>query len=134
MRPWKLLALVSKAVALPWWPRKCAHWRSATAAKEIKDLINNCVDKVQNGTALVNHTQTEIEAIVQQVQQVSSLITEISAATREQRDGILEASQSIGQMDAITQQNAALVEQSAAASQSLESQTQRLVEAVGVFH
>lgn len=108
--------------------------RSATAAKEIKDLINNCVDKVQNGTALVNHTQTEIEAIVQQVQQVSSLITEISAATREQRDGILEASQSIGQMDAITQQNAALVEQSAAASQSLESQTQRLVEAVGVFH
>ena len=108
--------------------------RSATAAKEIKDLINNCVDKVQNGTALVNHTQTGIEAIVQQVQQVSSLITEISAATREQRDGILEASQSIGQMDAITQQNAALVEQSAAASQSLESQTQRLVEAVGVFH
>ena len=107
--------------------------RSATAAKEIKVLINNCVEKVQNGTALVASTQAEIEAIVQQVQQVTALITDISAATREQRDGILEASQSVGQMDSITQQNAALVEQSAAAAQSLESQTQRLVEAVGVF-
>ncbi|WP_312568002.1 methyl-accepting chemotaxis protein [Comamonas sp.] len=107
--------------------------RSATAAKEIKVLISNCVDKVQSGTALVASTQAEIEAIVQQVQQVSALITDISAATREQRDGILEASQSVGQMDSITQQNAALVEQSAAAAQSLESQTQRLVEAVGVF-
>ncbi|MGE8398193.1 MAG: methyl-accepting chemotaxis protein, partial [Comamonas sp.] len=91
------------------------------------------VEKVQNGTALVANTQSEIEAIVQQVQQVTALITDISAATREQRDGILEASQSVGQMDSITQQNAALVEQSAAAAQSLESQTQRLVEAVGVF-
>ena len=107
--------------------------RSATAAKEIKVLIETCVDKVQSGTALVASTQAEIEAIVRQVQQVSALITDISAATREQRDGILEASQSIGQMDSITQQNAALVEQSAAAAQSLESQTQRLVEAVGVF-
>lgn len=107
--------------------------RSATAAKEIKVLISNCVDKVQSGTALVASTQAEIEAIVRQVQQVSALITDISAATREQRDGILEASQSVGQMDSITQQNAALVEQSAAAAQSLESQTQRLVEAVGVF-
>ena len=107
--------------------------RSASAAKEIKVLIGTCVDKVQSGTALVASTQAEIEAIVRQVQQVSTLITDISAATREQRDGILEASQSIGQMDSITQQNAALVEQSAAAAQSLESQTQRLVEAVGVF-
>lgn len=107
--------------------------RSATAAKEIKVLISTCVDKVQSGTALVASTQAEIETIVQQVQQVSELITDISAATREQRDGILEASQSVGQMDSITQQNAALVEQSAAAAQSLESQTQRLVEAVGVF-
>ena len=108
--------------------------RSATAAKEIKTLIDTCVDKVHSGTTLVASTQAEIEAIVTQVQQVSALITEISAATREQRDGILEASQSVGQMDSITQQNAALVEQSAAAAQSLESQTQRLVEAVGVFN
>ena len=107
--------------------------RSATAAKEIKTLISTCVDKVQIGADLVANTQAEIEAIVQQVRQVSTLITDISAATREQHDGILEASQSIGQIDSITQQNAALVEQSAAASQSLESQTQRLVEAVGVF-
>lgn len=108
--------------------------RSASAAKEIKVLIGTCVDKVQTGTALVATTQSEIEAIVRQVQQVSTLIADISAATREQRDGILEASQSVGQMDSITQQNAALVEQSAAAAQSLESQTQRLVEAVSVFH
>lgn len=108
--------------------------RSATAAKEIKVLISTCVDKVQSGTALVASTQAEIEAVVQQVQQVSALIADISHATREQRDGILEASQSVGQMDSITQQNAALVEQSAAAAQSLESQTQRLVEAVGVFN
>ena len=107
--------------------------RSASAAKEIKVLIGSCVDKVQSGTALVASTQAEIETVVRQVQQVTALITDISAATREQRDGILEASQSVGQMDAITQQNAALVEQSAAAAQSLESQTQRLVEAVGVF-
>ncbi|WP_370681918.1 methyl-accepting chemotaxis protein [Comamonas sp. GB3 AK4-5] len=108
--------------------------RSATAAKEIKTLIGACVGKIQNGSSLVASTQAEIESIVHQVQQVSNLITEISAATREQRDGILEASQSVGQMDSITQQNAALVEQNTAAAQSLESQTQRLVEAVGVFH
>ena len=108
--------------------------RSATAAKEIKTLIGTCVNNVQSGTALVASTQAEIESIVQQVQQVSVLITDISAATREQRDGILEANQSVGQMDSITQQNAALVEQSAAAAQSLENQTQRLVEAVSVFH
>lgn len=108
--------------------------RSASAAKEIKTLISTCVHNVQNGSALVASTQAEIEAIMQQVQQVSLLITDISAATREQRDGILEANQSVGQMDSITQQNAALVEQSAAAAQSLENQTQRLVEAVSVFH
>ena len=72
-------------------------------------------------------------ATTQQVQQVSTLITDISAATQEQRDGILEASQSIGQMDSITQQNAALVEQSTAASQSLQAQIRRLVNAVDVF-
>lgn len=108
--------------------------RSATAAKEIKVLIGNCVDKVHTGSALVSSTQTEIEAIVRQTQQVSTLIAEISAATREQRDGIVQASQSVSQMDAITQQNAALVEQNSAAAQSLESQAQRLVEAVSVFH
>jgi aerotaxis receptor len=108
--------------------------RSAAAAKEIKTLIGVCVGNVQRGTSLVASTQAEIESIVHQVQQVSTLITEISAATREQRDGILEANQSVGQMDSITQQNAVLVEQNTAAAQSLESQTQRLVEAVGVFH
>ena len=108
--------------------------RSATAAKEIKVLITACVDKVQTGGHMVAATQTEIETMVQQVQQVSTLIADISAATREQRDGIMQASEAVGQMDSATQQNAALVEQSAAAAQSLETQTQRLVEAVRVFH
>ena len=108
--------------------------RSATAAKEIKYLISTSAEKVQNGNALVEQTQNEIEAIVRQVEKVSQLIAGISAATCEQRDGILQASQSVGHLDAITQQNAALVEQSAAAAQSLEQQTQRLVDAVRVFH
>ena len=107
--------------------------RSATAAKEIKVLISTCIDKVQTGSTLVASTQSQIQTVVQQVQQVSTLITDIRAATQEQRDGILEASQSIGQMDSITQQNAALVEQSTAASQSLQAQIRRLVNAVDVF-
>lgn len=107
--------------------------RSATAAKEIKVLISTCIDKVQTGSTLVASTQSQIQTVVQQVQQVSTLITDISAATQEQRDGILEANQSIGQMDSITQQNAALVEQSTAASQSLQAQIKRLVNAVDVF-
>ncbi|MEG0540627.1 MAG: methyl-accepting chemotaxis protein, partial [Comamonas sp.] len=100
--------------------------RSATAAKEIKTLIGTCVNNVQSGTALVASTQAEIESIVQQVQQVSVLITDISAATREQRDGILEANQSVGQMDSITQQNAALVEETSAASSSLQEQARQM--------
>jgi aerotaxis receptor len=108
--------------------------RSAAAAKEIKTLIGACVSNVQRGASLVASTQTEIESIVHQVQLVSTLIAEIGAATCEQRDGILEASQSVGQMDSITQQNAALVEQNTVAAHSLASQTQRLVEAVGVFN
>ena len=107
--------------------------RSATAAKEIAGLISTCVEQIRSGSDLVKTTQSEIEAVVEQVQQVSNLIADISAATREQRDGIVEAHQSVGHMDSITQQNAALVEQSAAASKSLENQTQRLVEAVSVF-
>lgn len=107
--------------------------RSAKAAKEINALISDCVSKVQSGTVLVAQTQNEMEAIMQQVQKVSALTSQISAATREQHEGLLQANQSVGHMDAITQQNAALVEQSAAAAQSLETQTQRLVEAISVF-
>ena len=107
--------------------------RSAKAAKEINVLISDCVSKVQSGTVLVAQTQNEMEAIMQQVQKVSALTSQISAATREQHEGLLQANQSVGHMDAITQQNAALVEQSAAAAQSLETQTQRLVDAIQVF-
>ena len=108
--------------------------RSANAAKEIAGLISTCVEQIRGGTNLVSVTQKEIEAIVQQVQQVSTLITDISSATQEQRDGIVEANQSVGRMGSFTQQNASMVEKSAGASKSLENQTQRLVEAVSVFN
>ena len=108
--------------------------RSATAAKEITGLINTCTDKVGSGNQLVRSTQQQIESIVQQVQQVSTLIADISDSTREQHSGIQEANQSIGDLDTATQQNAALVEQSTAAAQSLQQQTTQLVAAVQVFH
>ena len=85
------------------------------------------------GSRLVDDAGRTMDDIVAQVQRVTSLIGEISTATREQSGGITQVSQAVGHLDQITQQNAALVEQSAAASQSLRQQAERLVEAVGVF-
>jgi len=107
--------------------------RSAEAAREIKNLIGASVERVEAGTRLVDDAGRTMDDIVAQVQRVSSLIGEISTATREQSGGITQVSQAVGHLDQITQQNAALVEQSAAASQSLRQQAERLVEAVGVF-
>ena len=107
--------------------------RSAEAAKEIKQLIGASVDKVEAGTRLVDDAGKTMDEIVHQVKQVSDLISEISAATREQSGGIQQVSQAVGHLDQVTQKNSALVEQGAAASQSLQQQTQRLVEAVSVF-
>jgi aerotaxis receptor len=107
--------------------------RSAEAAKEIKQLIAASVTTVEAGTALVDDAGKTMEEIVQQVSRVSDLISEISAATIEQSGGIQQVSQAVGHLDQVTQQNSALVEQGAAASQSLQQQTQRLVEAVSVF-
>ena len=112
--------------------RSLAH-RSANAAKEIKTLINASVERVENGSRIVNEAGKTMDEIVGQVQRVSDLIAEISSATAEQSSGIGQVSQAIGHLDQITQQNAALVEQSAAASESLKTQATRLVEAVGVF-
>jgi aerotaxis receptor len=107
--------------------------RSADAAKEIKNLINASVEKVESGSKQVDDAGKTMDDIVSQVKRVSDLIAEISSATSEQSSGIAQVGQAIGHLDQITQQNAALVEQSTAASESLRNQTERLVEAVSVF-
>jgi aerotaxis receptor len=107
--------------------------RSADAAKEIKALIGASVEKVESGARLVDDAGKTMDDIVTQVKRVSDLISEISIATREQSGGIAQVGQAIGHLDQITQQNAALVEQSSAASESLRQQASRLAEAVGVF-
>jgi aerotaxis receptor len=107
--------------------------RSAGAAKEIKGLIGASVEKVDTGSRLVSDAGRTMEDIVEQVKRVSGLIAEISAATDEQSAGINQVGDAVAHMDQITQQNAALVEQSAAASSSLSDQARRLVEALAVF-
>jgi aerotaxis receptor len=107
--------------------------RSADAAKEIKQLIHASVEKVESGSRLVDDAGRTMGDIVAHVQRVSQLIAEISLATQEQSGGIGQVERAVGQLDQVTQQNAALVEQSTAASQSLRQQATRLVEAVSVF-
>ena len=107
--------------------------RSAEAAKEIKALISASVEKVENGTQLVSNAGQSMEDIVAQVQRVSDLIGEISSATGEQTIGISQVGEAVMQLDQVTQQNAALVEQSAAAADSLKHQAARLSEIVSVF-
>jgi methyl-accepting chemotaxis protein len=107
--------------------------RSAAAAKEIKGLIDDSVQKVGAGNRLVDEAGATIREVVSGVKRVSDLVGEISAASQEQTGGIEQVNQAIGQMDQATQQNAALVEESAAATQSLQSQAAQLTQAVGVF-
>ncbi|HEX7909580.1 MAG TPA: methyl-accepting chemotaxis protein [Paraburkholderia sp.] len=107
--------------------------RSANAAKEIKNLIGASVEKVESGSRLVDDAGKTMDDIVAQVKRVSDLIAEISSATEEQSSGVTQVDQAVGDLDHITQQNAALVEQSTAASESLKQQATRLVEAVSVF-
>ena len=107
--------------------------RSAEAAKEIKQLIGNSVDKVDAGSKLVHTAGATMQNIVQEVQRVTGLIREISASTSEQTQGISQVSEAVAQLDQVTQQNAALVEESAAAAASLNQQAQQLVQAVAVF-
>jgi len=107
--------------------------RSAEAAKEIKSLIGASVDKVESGSRLVQNAGSTMGEIVASVQRVSDIIGEITAASTEQSQGIGEVNQSITQLDQMTQQNAALVEQAAAAASSLEQQAQALQTAVSTF-
>jgi methyl-accepting chemotaxis protein len=107
--------------------------RSASAAKEIKQLIGDSVDKVNQGSKLVADAGVTMDEIVSSVHRVSDIITEITAASSEQSAGINEVNQAIGSMDAVTQQNAALVEQAAAAAESMQQQAAALAQAVSVF-
>jgi methyl-accepting chemotaxis protein len=107
--------------------------RSATAAKEIKTLIAESVDKVESGAKLVQQAGTTMDEVVTSFQQVASLVTEIAGASREQSSGIEQTTQAVSQMDEVTQQNAALVEEAAAAAESLEEQARGLVQTVSMF-
>ncbi|HQC94552.1 MAG TPA: methyl-accepting chemotaxis protein [Aquabacterium sp.] len=107
--------------------------RSAEAAREIKRLIVASSEKVELGARQVHDAGSSMDDIVRQVQQVSQLISEIANATAEQSRGIDQVGEAVGQLDQVTQQNAALVEQSAAAAESLRQQAGRLVEVVGGF-
>ncbi|MBI4290812.1 MAG: MCP four helix bundle domain-containing protein [Betaproteobacteria bacterium] len=107
--------------------------RSAAAAKEIKALIGDSVDKVGAGTKLVDEAGKTMEEIVASVKRVTDIMGEITAASQEQSAGIEQVNQAITQMDEVTQQNAALVEEAAAAAESLEEQARTLETAVAVF-
>jgi len=107
--------------------------RSADAAKEIKLLIGTSVETVQAGSKLVGDAGASMDDIVTQVKRVADLIAEISSATIEQTSGIGQVSDAVTQLDQVTQQNAALVEESAAAADSLKQQAARLAEVVSVF-
>jgi methyl-accepting chemotaxis protein len=107
--------------------------RSAEAAKEIKSLINDSVERVQSGTQLVDRAGQTMQDIVNSVQRVADIVGEISSASTEQSAGIAQVGEAVTQLDRATQQNAALVEESAAASESLKSQAARLLQAVASF-
>lgn len=107
--------------------------RSAAAAKEIKSLISASVERVEQGTALVDQAGATMTEVVSSIQRATSLMGVISAASTEQSAGVSQVGQAVGQMDQATQQNAALVEQSAAASASLRTQAQQLVHTVAIF-
>jgi methyl-accepting chemotaxis protein len=107
--------------------------RSAAAAKEIKALISDSVDKVQTGGRLVDQAGQTMGEIVASIQRVAKIMSDISYASREQTAGIEQVGLAVSQMDEMTQQNAALVEQAAAAAESLEEQARNLAESVAVF-
>ena len=107
--------------------------RSAAAAKEIKLLIDDSVDKVEQGNKQAAQAGTTMDEVVSSVQRVTDIMSEISAASREQSQGIEEINQAITQMDETTQQNAALVEEAAAAAKSLQDQASHLEELVNKF-
>jgi methyl-accepting chemotaxis protein len=107
--------------------------RSASAAKEIKDLINDSVEKVKIGSELVDESGKTLTEIMESVKKVTDIVAEIAAASEEQSAGIEQVNNAVTQMDNVTQQNAALVEQASAASKSMEQQSAKLIQQIGYF-
>ncbi len=107
--------------------------RSAGAAKEIKDLIRDSVDKVDAGTSLVNESGRTLNEIIESVDRVSEMIREISTAAREQSSGIEQVNAAVAQMDEMTQQNAALVEEASAAGEAMAEQSRSMMEMMEFF-
>ncbi len=107
--------------------------RSAEAAKDIKRLISISVERVEQGTALVDEAGTTMQSVVHAIRRVTDIVGEISSASGEQSQGVSQIGDAVNQMDQVTQQNAALVEESAAAAESLKRQAHQLAEAVAAF-
>ncbi|EZP40507.1 methyl-accepting chemotaxis protein [Janthinobacterium lividum] len=107
--------------------------RSSAAAKEIKGLIDDSVQKVEAGSQLVDKAGRTMDEIVQSISHVTQIMNQITDASDEQRTGIEQVNQAIGQMDQVTQQNAALVEEAAAAAESMQEQAAKLADVVGLF-
>jgi len=107
--------------------------RSASAAKEIKDLINDSVEKVKVGSELVDESGKTLAEIMESVKKVTDIVAEIAAASEEQSAGIEQVNNAVAQMDNVTQQNAALVEEASAASKAMEQQSAKLVSQIGYF-
>ena len=107
--------------------------RSAEAAREIKALISASVERVEQGTALVDRAGSTMTEVVASIRRVTDIVGEISAASHEQSLGVAQVGEAVTQMDQVTQQNAALVEEMAAAASSLQNQAEDLVHVVSVF-
>jgi methyl-accepting chemotaxis protein len=107
--------------------------RSADAAKEIKSLIGTSVERVEQGTLLVDQAGATMSEVVNAIKRVTDIMGEISAASSEQAAGVAQVGEAVTHMDQATQQNAAMVEEMAAAASSLKGQAQELVEVVAVF-
>jgi methyl-accepting chemotaxis protein len=107
--------------------------RSATAAKEIKTLIGTSVERVAEGSALVDRAGSQMGEVVTAIRRVTDIVGEISGASAEQSQGVGQVGEAITQIDRVTQQNAALVEESSAAAESLKHQATHLVQAVSAF-
>ena len=107
--------------------------RSAEAAKEIKTLITASVERVEQGSALVDQAGVTMQEVVNSIRRVTDIMEEISSASTEQSQAVIQVGQAVGQIDQVTQQNAALVEESAAAAETLKQQALQLVSAVAVF-
>jgi methyl-accepting chemotaxis protein len=107
--------------------------RSAAAAREIKDLIGDSVSQVEAGSKLVEQAGFTMSEVVDSIQRVTAIMSEISTASAEQSSGIEQVNRAISEMDGVTQQNAALVEEASAAAVSLQQQADALTAAVSVF-